>query len=129
VLHVEDDPDIVSLVSAALRPRAELLPAGTLAEARRALAGGRFDVVLLDIGLPDGSGLELFETLDAMVDRPRPAVILFSAQEPHPERRDEMAAVLVKSQASLDRLAELIEQELSRRQAKSLAQQVDGAPI
>ena len=117
VLHVEDDPDIVSLVATALRPRAELVSAGTLAEARRTLARADFDVVLLDIGLPDGSGLTLFETLDAMVDRPRPAVILFSAQEPHPDQRDEMAAVLVKSQASLDRLTELIEQELAQRQA------------
>jgi PAS domain S-box-containing protein len=129
VLHVEDDPDIITLVATALRPRAELVSAGTLALARLALERGRFDVVLLDIGLPDGSGLELLATLDAMVDKPRPAVILFSAQEPHPDRRDEMAAVLVKSQASLDRLAELIEQELSQRQAAGLVKPPIRAPI
>jgi DNA-binding response OmpR family regulator len=111
VLHVEDDPDIVSLVAAALRPRAELVAAGTLALARQALERGRFDVVLLDIGLPDGSGLDLLRTLDAMIDKPRPAVILFSAQEPHPDRRDEMAAVLVK---------------LSQRQATGLVSLPDG---
>ncbi|MDB5359583.1 MAG: hypothetical protein JWO51_880 [Rhodospirillales bacterium] len=129
VLHVEDDPDIVALVAAALQPRAELVSAGTLALARQALERGRFDVVLLDIGLPDGSGLDLLRTLDGMVDKPRPAVILFSAQEPHPDRRDEMAAVLVKSQASLDRLAQLIEQELSQRQAAGLTKPPIGAPI
>jgi len=32
-----------------------------------------------------------------MVDKLRPVVILFSTQEPHPDRRDEMAAVLVES--------------------------------
>ena len=115
VLHVEDDPDIVSLVASALRPRAELVSATTLAAARAALDRAAFDLVLLDIGLPDGSGLELLPVLDQMTDKPRPAVILFSAQELHADRRDEVAAVLVKSQASLDRLAELIERELSQR--------------
>jgi PAS domain S-box-containing protein len=127
VLHVEDDPDIISLVAAALLPHAELVSAGTLALARQALERKRFDVVLLDIGLPDGSGLELFSTFDTMIENTRPAVILFSAQEPHPGRRDEMAAVLVKSQASLDRLAGLIEQELSQRQAAGLTKAPHGA--
>jgi len=129
VLHVEDDPDIISLVTVALRPHAELVSAGTLALARQALQRKRFDVVLLDIGLPDGSGLDLLSTLDTMTEATRPAVILFSAQEPHPDRRDEMAAVLVKSQASLDHLAGLIEQELSQRQAAGLAKPPHGATI
>lgn len=120
----EDDPDVASLVAAASQPRAELVSVRTLALARQALERGRFDVVLLD-----GSGLDLLQTLDGMVDKPRPAVILFSAQEPHPDRRDEMAVVLVKSQASLDRLAQLIEQELSQRQAAGLTKTPIGAPI
>ena len=82
----------------------------------------RFDIVLLDVGLPDGSGLDLLDTLDTIIDGPKPAVILFSAQEPRPDRRDEMAAVLVKSQANLDHLAEMIEQALNQRRAASLRQ-------
>lgn len=64
-----------------------------------------------------------------MTDKPRPAVILYSAQEPHPERRDEMAAVLVKSQARLGQFGELIEQELSRRPATGSAKQASSLPI
>ncbi len=37
----------------------ETAEAGTLAEARRALAQGKIDVALVDLGLPDGSGLEI----------------------------------------------------------------------
>ena len=37
----------------------ETTEAGTLAEARAALAAGALDVVLVDLGLPDGSGIEL----------------------------------------------------------------------
>ena len=122
VLHVEDDVDIVALVAEALQPRAELISARSLAEARRMLKRMRFDIVLLDVGLPDGSGLDLLDTLDTIIDGPKPAVILFSAQEPRPDRRDEMAAVLVKSQANLDHLAEMIEQALNQRRAASLRQ-------
>jgi PAS domain S-box-containing protein len=119
VLHVEDDPDIASLVATSLRPRADLVSVGSLGEARQALERTSFDVVLLDVGLPDGCGLDLLDNLDAMTDRPKPAVVLFSAQEPHPDRRDEMAAVLVKSRANLDRLAAMIEQALTERRAQS----------
>jgi PAS domain S-box-containing protein len=119
VLHVEDDPDIASLVATTLGTSTELVSVGSLAEARQALERTGFDVVLLDVGLPDGSGLDLLDNLDAMADRPKPAVVLFSAQEPHPDRRDEMAAVLVKSRANLDRLAAMIEQALTERRAES----------
>src|SRR5881296_1612118 len=37
----------------------EILQAASLEEARRHLAEARFDVVLLDLGLPDGDGIEL----------------------------------------------------------------------
>jgi two-component system, OmpR family, KDP operon response regulator KdpE len=47
--------------------------AASLAEARAALASDRFDVVLLDVHLPDGSGLDLLNDLAAT--RPRPIVI------------------------------------------------------
>jgi two-component system, OmpR family, KDP operon response regulator KdpE len=47
--------------------------AASLAEARSALTAERFDVVLLDVHLPDGSGLDLLTDLAAT--RPRPVVI------------------------------------------------------
>jgi two-component system KDP operon response regulator KdpE len=47
--------------------------AASLAEARAALASDRFDVVLLDVHLPDGNGLDLLNDLAAT--RPRPIVI------------------------------------------------------
>src|SRR3712207_8531941 len=42
---------------------ATIVEAHTLAQARNALAADRFDVVLLDMHLPDGSGLSLAEEL------------------------------------------------------------------
>ena len=48
--------------------------ATSLAEARAAVAAGPYDVVLLDVQLPDGSGLDLLHDL-ADSAFPRPVVI------------------------------------------------------
>jgi putative nucleotidyltransferase with HDIG domain len=62
ILVLEDEKDIQSLVTAMLKIRgftADL--AGTVAEARAAMAAGRYDIMLADVHLPDGSGLDLGE--------------------------------------------------------------------
>jgi two-component system CitB family response regulator len=41
-----------------------LEPVGTLASARSALSSGTVDLVLVDVYLPDGSGLELLRSID-----------------------------------------------------------------
>ena len=108
VLHVEDDPDIVRLVSFAVRDLAEVTAVSTVAEARKVLAEGGVDLMILDVGLIDGSGLALLDG-----DGPKPPTVLFSAQEVNPDRRDELVAVLVKSQTTLDQLSELIREQLA----------------
>ncbi len=70
VLLVEDEPLNRALVRAILaRQPADsavaLLEAETLGEARRLLASEPVDVVLLDVRLPDGSGLDLATELRA----------------------------------------------------------------
>jgi two-component system response regulator AtoC len=62
VLIVEDDEDFrASLVALIGREGHATREAGTLARAREDLAGAAPDVVLLDLVLPDGDGLELLE--------------------------------------------------------------------
>jgi DNA-binding response OmpR family regulator len=112
VLHVEDDPDIVRLVSFAVRELADIIAVSTVAEARQQLAAGGVDLMILDVGLIDGSGLALLEG-----DGPKPPTVLFSAQEVSPDRRDELVAVLVKSQTTLDQLSELIREQLAAGQS------------
>jgi diguanylate cyclase (GGDEF)-like protein/PAS domain S-box-containing protein len=61
VLLIDDDPADVRLIREALREYPTVLTlesAGTLAEGFQLLDSERFDAVLLDLGLPDGEGLE-----------------------------------------------------------------------
>jgi DNA-binding response OmpR family regulator len=62
ILLVEDDPDVRPLLQhVLLAERHQVDIATTLAEADDLLAREQFDLVLTDIGLPDGSGLALAE--------------------------------------------------------------------
>ncbi len=58
LLYVEDDADLQKLVAAVLDHDAEVEQALSLTEARERLSREHFDLVILDLALPDGSGLE-----------------------------------------------------------------------
>jgi two-component system, OmpR family, KDP operon response regulator KdpE len=97
LLVVEDEPANRSLVAAILsrsgQPRlrnAHLVEAASLAEARAALAAGQPDIVLLDVRLPDGSGLDLARELLARAGRPR--VVILSASVMPAEREAALAS-------------------------------------
>ncbi|MXP65707.1 response regulator [Roseomonas sp. M0104] len=96
VLHVEDDDDIRHVVSAVMGDEAQMQPARSLAEARAALAAGtRFALVIIDLGLPDGSGFDLLPDIQAL--RPTPPVLIFSASDTDARMARHAAATLVKS--------------------------------
>ena len=66
VLLVEDNAVNRSLARALLgRAGCGVVEAGSLADASRCLAEGLPDLVLLDLGLPDGDGLDLVRRLRA----------------------------------------------------------------
>ena len=66
VLIVEDDPDNANLTALTLQQEGGFVfdVVDTLAGARRRLADENIDVVLLDLNLPDSSGLD---TVDAVL--------------------------------------------------------------
>lgn len=94
VLLVEDEPLNRALVRAIIAREPDgasvaLFEADTIADARRILATQPVDVVLLDVRLPDGSGLDLARELRATVDgadRPPRFVAILSASVLEGER-------------------------------------------
>ena len=66
ILLVEDDASFGDVLSEELRARGhEVERAGTIADARERLREARFDVALLDLQLPDGSGLDILREIAA----------------------------------------------------------------
>lgn len=60
ILILEDDPALGQGIRLALQgPQAEIALCRTLVQARQALAQAPFGLLILDINLPDGSGLDL----------------------------------------------------------------------
>jgi PAS domain S-box-containing protein len=103
ILHVEPDEDIRKLVAYTLRTVAETTGAATFAEAQTKLESDPFDLVILDVELPDRSGLELVPFINRP-DRPRVPVVFFSAQKGPNGSTQMLAAALVKSLASEEAL-------------------------
>lgn len=77
ILLLEDDTALGRGIQLALQgPEAQMTLVNTLAQAREALGEGRFDLLLLDVNLPDGSGLELLRQVRGQVP-----VILLTAND------------------------------------------------
>ena len=76
VLVVDDEPDLRTLYELTLlREGHQVESAGSLAEARALLAASTYDVVITDMRLPDGLGLELLRDMAAAQRRERSIVI------------------------------------------------------
>ena len=72
ILLVEDEPDLADLVSSRLRTENfAVAVASSVSSALHSLKGISFDLVLLDVHLPDGSGLEVLQSLATDPDAPR----------------------------------------------------------
>ncbi|MCD2470910.1 ATP-binding protein [Jiella sp. MQZ9-1] len=61
LLHIEDDENARDGVAEVLSANYDLTSVGALDEARSVLSKSVFDLVILDVWLPDGSGLEIIE--------------------------------------------------------------------
>ena len=103
ILHVEDDLDIIQVSQALFEEEADFDYATSLFEAQQKLANKIYNLVILDISLPDGSGLELLDQIGH--DCP---IVLFSGHETDAEISKKVAATLTKSRTSNNDLIETV---------------------
>lgn len=98
ILHVEDDADLHQVIRTMVGERFDFELASSLREARERLALERFDVIILDVGLPDGSAWELLQEIRARQSEAR--VVILSGTEMTPDEARKVETVLLKSQVS-----------------------------
>ncbi len=109
VLHIEDNPDILQLVTLLLEETADIDYAMSLKQARIKMENPDYDLVILDLNLPDGSGLELLEE----AQQKHLPVVVFSADTAD-VARDKIASALTKSKTSNEELVKTIKSTLNR---------------
>jgi DNA-binding response OmpR family regulator len=107
ILHVEDDPDNIEIVAQILADRATIVAATTLQAAQKKVLQNRFDLVILDVTLPDGNGMDLISFMRANGRQTTP-VMVFSATETPNELQNLVTASLVKSKTTNDELVKCI---------------------
>ena len=85
-LIVEDLPEIRSWlgdVARAAFPQLQVTSVGRRDEALRCLLQGRFDLALIDLGLPDGNGLDVVGALRAQQPKALPVVVTIYDDDEH----------------------------------------------
>ena len=88
VLLLEDDPDLGGLLATGLRNAAYATDhVRTVAEAEALLVTTKFDIACIDLGLPDGDGLDLIRSLQPESDYKRPRRILILTARDSVEQR------------------------------------------
>ncbi|KTD50032.1 sensory box histidine kinase/response regulator [Legionella quinlivanii] len=100
ILHVEDDIDMQKVVRTVLETEANLTSVSTLHEAKEVLEKQQFDLIILDLLLPDGSGTQL---LPVLAEKKFP-VIVYSNTELDQEYSKYVVDALVKAKTTNDDL-------------------------
>jgi two-component system phosphate regulon response regulator PhoB len=110
ILVVDDEPRLRELMKVALGPRYTFLEAGDVGEAL-ALVRSRPDLVLLDVMIPGGSGLDVLREIRRDPDLGRIPVVVVSAWQATEDRRaalDEGADAFLGKPFPLEELTAIV---------------------
>ncbi len=111
ILHIDDSEMILSIVEKVLVPVAKVSQAKTYKEAINFIEKEKFDLVIIDINLPDGNGLQLLPLIDSTVPK-----VIFSGEEDIETTKkleNKPNAYMTKATANPDKLVNLIQAMLS----------------
>jgi PAS domain S-box-containing protein len=106
ILYIEDDVDLTKMMETLLGDNMTVIPASTINQAKQLLHEEIFDLVILDVGLPDGTGLEILPLLQKQLNLI--PVIIFSGENITEEVVNRVDAALIKSKVSNEELIKTI---------------------
>lgn len=134
VMIVDDEETARNFICEALSDAGyEAIEAGDLAEANKVIDTGAADIILLDLNLPDGSGLSLLDRIT--MENPSPPVILITAFgeiDTAVEAMKKGAQDFLQKPLDLDRLLQAVERSkeiVSLRRELALLRQSSGDQI
>ncbi|MDY6984352.1 MAG: response regulator, partial [Pseudomonadota bacterium] len=107
VLHIEDDIDVHRVIRTMVGPECEFTHAGDMKAARALLKPDAFNVVILDVGLPDGSGLDLLPDIKAAL--PNSRLVILTGQDTSRLDLRKVDSVLLKSRMTPRQLLDAIQ--------------------
>jgi DNA-binding response OmpR family regulator len=116
VLHVDDDPDIRLMISASLQEFGYFVAtAGSRGEAMKLVQEVKFDLFILDVRLPDGSGVDLCREIGEL--QPNVPVLYYSAYASDEEQEAALSVcgdAYLKKPVSMRKLEQTITALLER---------------
>ena len=113
ILVVEDHDDTADVMTRLLASRGySVSRCATVAQALAAIAADAFDLVLSDIGLPDGTGVELVRELRRSSDIPAVALTGYGSEQDAAQYHNAGFTTTVTKPINFQRLEALIDQLL-----------------
>ena len=107
ILHVDDEPEIRLLMAGTLQELGHVvITAGSVTEALKLAQSFRFNLCILDVRLPDGTGVELCQQLRKL--QPNVPIVYYSA---YVETNEQQQALAVCGDAYLKKPASMAELE------------------
>lgn len=98
ILHIENDIDVQNVVFSMLQNIACISKAINIKEAKQLLKENHYDLVIIDIVLPDGNGLDLLPLINNNIEKT--SALIFSAHDVETSIACQVDAVLFKSKTS-----------------------------
>lgn len=99
ILHVEDDIDLLNLITITINDFADITQVNTLAKAAKALEKSVYDIIIFDYKLPDGTCEKLVNGIK-LTHNKNAKLLLFSAYELDRELAAKFDKILLKTTVS-----------------------------
>ena len=113
ILHVEDNADLLKITQMLFGSDAFITAARTLAEAKNCLSKESYDLVILDLDLPDGSGADMLPIINWKTKQLIP-VVIFSAYELEQQYAQYVDNQLTKSATTNEELVATIKAVINK---------------
>jgi signal transduction histidine kinase/DNA-binding response OmpR family regulator len=113
ILHIDGDPNVITLVAQALSNDAIVVPAATVESALRSIKTSDFDLAIVDLDMDNGLVAEALPHLRDHNGHAIP-VIVYSTDGANPLHAERVKAALAKTRGPIDGLVELLRFRISK---------------